>query len=627
MEHSSIDHGDGDIPGHTDRNDRVEFLYSLAKQGTDKNWKCIINAWNEDSMLATNCARFIKPSSQWGFIHQAAHSGHEEACRILIKLGADTNKYTNKGERPVDIATRRHHASLQRLLSPSHDYQILIGQCTLEEADNYLSKLKKGKEQPGPRLAALLNESLLQSLTAIQLLQLLVDTKEIHNQTDKNLHLLRSKWNDKELRLLGKVSLVANVEAFHDQYLQDKAHEATTTSATLAFVSGLLLMDQDGEYLCDHGEVISTGNDTIDPELFSAEFEKRLLPVLRFISEESSSECDGSFIVIPGIGCRHYAGLFRGRIGMLLQYALQSTLRRNAIDLSNIRIINYDPEIECNNQRSWIRGILLQTRPSEANHLNPLSWLAPPKLYEISGDDFGSCSLAAIAEWDPASWPGDGYYVGMEYSSTESRIVAQTDFMTSLTQVEGRHSKHSNCYLPPKPFENWSEVVEIRSRVHGCKLSDPASWTRPSTYDPEILDPCDSDKIRNENINSKKRALPSQRQIITAATCLASHKLCSSSILSTLSRLNFFFWGGYIEWFERYTDWIKKNALEDLPDASAGKIFIERSSLAGICFYLTWVQRCDYWSSFNDAFDHFIQNGMPMRVSTRLMQLLALSSK
>lgn len=91
----------------------VERLYGMAKSG---QWDHLISEWTESAVLANRCSRYAKPGSSWTFLHQAAYSGNERACRILISRGASLVALTRDSRSPADVAEQRGHPELAALL-------------------------------------------------------------------------------------------------------------------------------------------------------------------------------------------------------------------------------------------------------------------------------------------------------------------------------------------------------------------------------------------------------------------------------------------------------------------------------------------------------------------------------
>ena len=91
----------------------IEKTYEAAKAGA---WEIILADWRNSPVLARRCSRYIKQSSQWTFLHQAAYFGNELACRELIKLGASVDCVTHDSCTPADIAEKRGHYELTRFL-------------------------------------------------------------------------------------------------------------------------------------------------------------------------------------------------------------------------------------------------------------------------------------------------------------------------------------------------------------------------------------------------------------------------------------------------------------------------------------------------------------------------------
>lgn len=93
-------------------------LYEAAKQG---KWALLLPLFVELPRLAAKAARYVRPSSGWTFLHQAAYFGHEDGARVLIRAGAPLARRSTSGERPVEVATARGHGELAGLLRRAMD--------------------------------------------------------------------------------------------------------------------------------------------------------------------------------------------------------------------------------------------------------------------------------------------------------------------------------------------------------------------------------------------------------------------------------------------------------------------------------------------------------------------------
>jgi len=96
-----------------DQQQTIEPIYEAAKHG---NWDQILTLWRQSPQLAQLCSRFQNQSSRWTFLHQAAYSGHEAACRELIRLGAEVGALTQERQSGADIAQKQKYSDLATLL-------------------------------------------------------------------------------------------------------------------------------------------------------------------------------------------------------------------------------------------------------------------------------------------------------------------------------------------------------------------------------------------------------------------------------------------------------------------------------------------------------------------------------
>ena len=91
----------------------IVHAYDQARRG---DWGYVLSEWKEIPLLARRCSRFLKQSSGWTFLHQAAYFGHEIACRELIRLGAAVGRLSRDGKTAADVAQEKGHTALASLL-------------------------------------------------------------------------------------------------------------------------------------------------------------------------------------------------------------------------------------------------------------------------------------------------------------------------------------------------------------------------------------------------------------------------------------------------------------------------------------------------------------------------------
>src|SRR5687767_1707484 len=91
----------------------VENLYALAKAG---RWAEVMPTFATQPELAARCSRYVKPSSSWTFLHQAAYFGYECGVRTLIRLGALVTALSKDGETPLSVSDQRGHRNVSLIL-------------------------------------------------------------------------------------------------------------------------------------------------------------------------------------------------------------------------------------------------------------------------------------------------------------------------------------------------------------------------------------------------------------------------------------------------------------------------------------------------------------------------------
>lgn len=91
----------------------IDEAYEEAKAG---HWDRLMTKWQTSKILARRCSRFQKKGSGWTFLHQAAYFGCENACHLLIELGACINAETHDRRTAADIAKQKGYKNLATFL-------------------------------------------------------------------------------------------------------------------------------------------------------------------------------------------------------------------------------------------------------------------------------------------------------------------------------------------------------------------------------------------------------------------------------------------------------------------------------------------------------------------------------
>lgn len=93
--------------------ERAEHLYAVAKSG---GWVNVWLALVGERELAEACSRYVRPTSGWTFLHQAAYAGNEAAVRVPLRLGASLSAQSKEGETARAVAAKRGQAALAALM-------------------------------------------------------------------------------------------------------------------------------------------------------------------------------------------------------------------------------------------------------------------------------------------------------------------------------------------------------------------------------------------------------------------------------------------------------------------------------------------------------------------------------
>lgn len=87
----------------------VDAVYELGKSGA---WAQVLANVRGRRARGASLARYVKPSSGWGLLHQASWWGASEAARVLIGYGAVVDRKDKDGKTPADVAEERGHSEL-----------------------------------------------------------------------------------------------------------------------------------------------------------------------------------------------------------------------------------------------------------------------------------------------------------------------------------------------------------------------------------------------------------------------------------------------------------------------------------------------------------------------------------
>ncbi len=334
-------------------------------------------------------------------------------------------------------------------------YHVLMHPRAWSQVQNHAQDLQRRAALPGARLAKVLGEQSLDDLSPEALLEALLHTKRPMIFAESAVIGDGSDWNLRELGLLGDTAVAVEVEVFDDgAHAQPQVHPHPFP-ATLLFVPGALLASA-GPTPADWDALVRDGH--IDDDAFVALYERRLLPALRFASEQAAAQGRRALVTVPGLGCGHFAGPFRGQLGERLGVAIATLLQRHAAQLPGVAALYYDPYAEGHNARQRIAHITYLVRPLTQG--NPgKSQLCPPATYaEAAEDAFADCALFSVVAWDHVSWPGNDYYGGAR-ATDDGVKAAATSAMATLTGQPGHYDPVSTRYLPPADYRNWEEVV------------------------------------------------------------------------------------------------------------------------------------------------------------------------
>ena len=348
---------------------------------------------------------------------------------------------------------------------------LLIPEDTRRRLGRYREDLVSSRVQAGGHLMRVLQARPAALEREADLLAALLDTKQPQIFAESAVVGDGTDWNRIELGLLGDLSVAVPVTVYDDgTHVSPSVHEVPFR-ATLLFTPGALLRHGRGGCPADWEEVVDAAG-KLEAKAYAALYERRLLPVFRFISESAEREGRAALVTLPGLGCGQFAGLFKGTLGALLERALVEFVEKHGQALPGIRVIVFDPYNECANAGHEIGGISLRVRPWLQGNRHR-SQLARPAVHGDAGEDFSECALFSVVAWDHVSWPGNDFYGGSRCTDDGVKAAA-TDAMRALTGVEGGYQTAAHAYLPPLPYRTWAQVVER----HDLRLSERLSGWR-----------------------------------------------------------------------------------------------------------------------------------------------------
>lgn len=345
-------------------------------------------------------------------------------------------------------------------------YQVLFERPLLGKAEAYLEAIRQGEVEPGVRLARRLAASA-GPLTAFQLLECLLQTKQPQIFAESAVVGDGSDWNATELSLLGDMSIAAEVEVYDDGRHRQPAVHPEAFPATLIFTCGALLANGHGHATPDLMEAGPDGH--LDQVALNSLYARRLRPVFACIQARAEARERPALVTVPGLGCGQFAGRHRGEMGQRLLLALEQLLGGCSPELSAIRTVIFDPYDEGEDDHVDFGTTQLRVRPL-LRSANPHPQLCPPRAYEEANDDFSSCDLYSLVAWDQVSWPGNDFYTGARVTDDGVKAAA-TDVMTAMTGVAGGYDSSRNQYQPPEPYLHWEDCV-LRNQLR-LRLAEP----------------------------------------------------------------------------------------------------------------------------------------------------------
>ncbi len=343
-------------------------------------------------------------------------------------------------------------------------YQVLMHEQSWANLAEYHQQLINNTATPGNYLLHELKATGLSDFSQLdtqRFFNILLNTKKPQIFAESAVVGDGSDWNRQELKLLGDVGVACPVILYDDDRHQNPAIHELPFDGYLLFTAGALLRNGRHQMPADWDVVDSQGQ--IDFGRYYALYERRLLPLLLYANTVSWEAGKRAVITIPGLGCGQFAGKFAGQLGEKLENILLQILTRYRTELDAVALVYFDPYQECLPKVVDIDGLSFVVNPLTRASVK-LNQLSHPELF-THDENGNSLILFSCVAWDHVSWPGNDFYQGSRVTDDGVKAAA-TSSMYAMTGVEGHYDVDENCYLPPRPFRNWEQVI----RHHNLRL-------------------------------------------------------------------------------------------------------------------------------------------------------------
>lgn len=344
-------------------------------------------------------------------------------------------------------------------------YKILIHGDAIKRIEKYKMRLNDNISLSGHRLRAQLKKKPLNDLTTLEFIESLLATKVPRVFAERQSYGSSEEWSPEDARVLGDMSVVMPVKVFDNgQCVKPKVH-SPPFDAYLMYTPGALFIKGCG---VDYPQVVGNGN--FDDKKYFELYERRLLPSLRFASDEAGLKGTKAIVTVPGIGCGCFSGPFANDLPSKFDVVLRKLLEKYVAQLPNISLVYFGVYSTESVKDSQYYGNIRYMRIGSScpEYLNLLE--SPAEF----GKDYKDHVLFSFVAWDHVSFPGNDFFD--HYREKDGVKAASTSSMTSLLGVEGEYHVNEYKYLPKHyPDMLWSNVaqkariVPTEGRLHVLK--------------------------------------------------------------------------------------------------------------------------------------------------------------
>lgn len=363
-------------------------------------------------------------------------------------------------------------------------YRVLITEEAQRYAKAYFSSVLTGKRLPGERFATMLkafNHHHKGTSTCTELLECLLNTKYIGDDSLNAARPNSEQWNADELMILKSVMLFTHVSVFDNAAVKHIVAQRCFSEARL-----ILLSDGDGlPVIQTHHEADENGAydprsalvpTRIHPQLC---WKNRLLAALLWISDDAMSRMRPAVVTMPVMPDKQAHTKVVWSDAERLMCMIKELLLAHADKLEGITTIHVTTNIRCPTRRYKVAGVRLKLSSLGffGKRLGPLSSAVHRIRHKAK---LPNPLLYSLVNVDSRTWPCRSTGVETRASDASCKVAA-TDLMHQLTGCPGEYDESRHVFVPRGEYNSWGELImarDIRLRVQGncIRMNHSFEW-------------------------------------------------------------------------------------------------------------------------------------------------------